>query len=262
MGKPAKKQQGKRPSLKAKAPSQQPAPKGTGPAGRSLLGAKKPDWQSPFKNIKKEKATIIVLVAAAVIFVAALVSIYGEDFMQGKGEIFWAYGDELVEFEKATVNEILTEDLEADEVANGAYSGNQLLSVTVKSGRYKGETMEVYNYVGPLSGVPVSVHDGVTLTIKTHSDGSHSATVYEFNRIPILAVLLIIFFLIVIVVGRLTGLKSLVGLVFTCVCLFLILIPRILKGAPTVFTTFVVCVYIALVAFTILGGVHRKTISA
>ena len=39
-------------------------------------------------------------------------------------------------------------------------------------------------------------------------------------------------------------------------------IPLLLKGAPTIITTFAVCAYVALVCFTILGGVHRKTISA
>ena len=42
----------------------------------------------------------------------------------------------------------------------------------------------------------------------------------------------------------------------------MVLIPFLLKGAPTIPTTFFTCAYVALVCFTILGGVHRKTISA
>ena len=72
---------------------------------------------------------------------------------------------------------------------------------------------------------------------------------------------LIFSILIVVIVGRLTGLKSMIGLIFTFVCLFGILIPLLLKGAPTILTTFLTCAYIALVSFTILGGVHKKTIS-
>ena len=53
-----------------------------------------------------------------------------------------------------------------------------------------------------------------------------------------------------------------IGLIFTVFCLFMVLIPLLLKGWPTIPTTFVVCAYVALVCFTILGGVHRKTISA
>lgn len=213
-------------------------------------------------TIKKEKSTIIVLAVSAVLFFAALFCIYSGDVLNGAGGIFTINSDELVEFEKATVNEIVSENMEADEVADGAYRGEQELAVTVKSGRYKNEEMVVYNYFGPLSGVPVSEGDSVTLTIKTHADGEHSATVYEFNRIPILAILVLIFFAVIIIIGGRTGLKSLLGLVFTVICLFAILIPLLLKGAPTILTTFIICCYIALVCFTILGGIHRKTMSA
>ncbi len=212
--------------------------------------------------INRDKKSIIVLVIAAVAFLIAFLIIHSEDILKGAGQIFWEYGDELVEFEKATVTNIRKEDVRIDEVADGAYSGNQELDVTVKSGRYKGEDMVVYNYFGALSGVPVSVGDSVTVTMKTHGDGTHYATVYEFNRIPTLTVLSALFILVIIIVGGRTGAKSLVGLVFTIICLFTLLIPLLLKGAPTVLSTFVICIYISMVCFTILGGVHRKTISA
>ena len=211
---------------------------------------------------KREKGTVIVLVTAAVVFFAALFCIYSKDIRNGAGDVFTSSGDELVEFEKAAVIEILSEDLEADEVAEGAYKGTQELKTIVKSGRYKNEEMVVYNYIGPLSGVPVSEGDSVTITIKTQPTGDHSATVYEFNRIPILAAFLVLFFIVIILVGGRTGLKSLIGLIITVVCLFAILIPLLLRGAPTILTTFMICCYIALVCFAILGGVHRKTISA
>lgn len=209
-----------------------------------------------------EKSSIILLAVAAVIFLIMFFSIYSDDLFKGAEDLFSPYGDELVEFEKATVNDITSEDLTVDEVANGKPAGTQELAVTVKSGRYKGEDMVAYNYIGPLYGVPVSVGNSVTLTIKTHADGTHSATVYEFNRIPILAAFLMLFFIVVVIVGGRTGLKSLIGLTFTVFCLFTILIPLLLRGAPTIFTTFLMCAYIALVCFTILGGIHRKTISA
>lgn len=211
----------------------------------------------------KSKITVIVLAIAAVVLLAALYLIYSGEILTGDEDIFSVYSsDEIVEFEKATVTEISEENLEADDVADGAYKGEQTLVVTVKSGRYKNEPMTVKNFIGPLSGVPVSVGDSVTLTIKTHASGEHNATVYEFNRIPILAALLILFFAVVIIIGGRTGLKSLIGLVITVICLFTVLIPLLLKGAPTIITTFIVSAYIALVSFTILGGVRRKTMSA
>lgn len=215
--------------------------------------------QSPDRN---KIITAIVLIVSAFIFFAAFFKLHSEDILQGRSEIFDIYGDELVEFESAVITEVLSEDKKLDEVADHSYAGSQELSVRVKSGRYKGETMTVYNYFGPYYGCPLKKGDGVTLTIKTHNGGEHTATVYEFNRIPILIGLILLFFLAVAIVGGRTGIKSIVGLVFTVLCLFTILIPLLIKGYPTIPTTFAMCTFIALVSFTILGGVHRKTISA
>ena len=211
-------------------------------------------------KLKSNKANIIALAAAAAVFLGALLFIYGKG-APWEGHQATGMEGEYVEFEKAKVIEVLSESMEPDEAAEGAYKGSQELSVIVKSGRYKGENMVVNNFFGPLSGVPVSAGDSVTLTVKTRA-GEHSATVYEYNRIPTVAVFLVLFFIVIILVGRMKGLKSLLGLVFTIICLFVILIPLLLKGAPTILSTFVVCAYIAFVSFTILGGVHRKTVSA
>lgn len=212
--------------------------------------------------VKREAATIIVLALSAIVFVAALTIIYSEDFLPYGGDLYSINNGEVFEHERATVNEVLSQDLKPDEVVADALYGTQELSVTVKSGRYKGEEMTAMYYFGAISGAPVTEGDSVTLTIKSHSDGSHSATVYEVNRIPVMALLFLLFSIVVIAVGGMTGFKSLVGLVFTGVCLVFILVPLIIKGAPAIGTTFVVCAYVSLVCFTILGGVHRKSMCA
>jgi len=188
--------------------------------------------------------------------------LHSDDIIDDASDIFNPYGDEVVEFEKATVIAITGDNKEIDEYAEGAYKGNQELTVIVRSGRYKGESMTVYNYFGALSGVPVEVGDSVVITIKTHSDGKHSATVFEFNRIPIIGILILVFFIAVIIVGGNSGLKSLVSLAVTVLCLFSILIPLLLKGAPIILTTSIVCSFILLVSLAIQGGVCRKTVSA
>ena len=148
-----------------------------------------------------DKTSIIVLAAAAAVFLLVLFWIHSEDILHGAGKIFWAYGDELVEFEKGTVLEIESQDMTPDETAEGAYRGNQKLSVKVGSGQYKGEVLTVSNDFGPNFGVPLSPGDGVALTIKTHENGEHIATVYEYNRIPVLAVFLILFCLVIALIG-------------------------------------------------------------
>ena len=169
---------------------------------------------------------------------------------------------DYVEYERGAVASILQDSTFSDPDSDGGFRGEQMLLVDVKTGQYKGEQLLVYNYVGPLSGVPVREGDSVSLIISTYSDGSHRANVFEYDRIPALLIVLGLFFGVTVLVGRKTGAKSLLALVITVAALFYILFPLLIRGAPTLPTVFLVCVYITIVSFTILGGIQRKTLCA
>ena len=202
-----------------------------------------------------EKLALIVLVIAAVLF-----AVFRSFLAPVKQEA--EPGENYAEYEKGKVIEVLSDTTEIDEASDNAWRGEQKLSVEILSGQYKGKTLLVNNYVGPLYGVPMSAGDGVSVIINTYSTGELRATVYEYNRIPALLGILLAFFIITILIGGKTGLKSLVSLAVTVAVLFLILIPWLLKGAPTLPAVFAVCLYITIVAFTIIGGIHRKTVCA
>lgn len=207
--------------------------------------------------IHDNKRTIAVLLAAAVIFIAARIWV-----SPASGSDDGAEPEEYAEYDTGTVLEILSDSTEADDAADGAYRGDQLMLVEMTSGRYEGETMQVYNYVGPLYGAPLKVGDSAVLIVSTYADGSHTATVYEFNRLLALAAIIALFVIATVLVGGKTGAKSLIGLVITLICIFLILLPMLMKGFPTLLTVFLICAYVAVVSFTILGGVSRKTLCA
>lgn len=169
---------------------------------------------------------------------------------------------EYAEYENAVITEVLSDNTFTDPAADNALRGEQILLAEVKTGQYKGEIMQVYGYVGPLYGGQLKVGDGATLLISTYADGSHVATVYEYNRLPALAVIVALFLIATVAVGGKVGAKSLVALAMTLVCLFWILIPLLMKGAPTLLTVFLVCAYVTVVTMVILGGVQRKTVCA
>lgn len=207
------------------------------------------------KWLKDNWISLVVLAVAAGLFFGARVWVRPAEEAGVKAT-------EYAEYEAGTVEEILTDSTEADPVADGGYRGEQLMTVKVTSGQYAGETLLVYNYVGPLYGGPLESGDGVTMVISTYEDGSHRATVYEYNRAGALAVVLAAFLLITAVVGGKTGIKSILGLGVTVLALFYVLIPAFMKGADIVLTTFVVCSGVAVVCFVILGGVTKKTVGA
>ena len=199
--------------------------------------------------------TTVVLAAALGVFLIAFFRLRPE-----KTEV--VPGTSYVEYERGKIETIVSDSTVADPESDNAYRGEQLMTVKVTTGRYSGETLLVSNYVGPVYGQPLKEGDGVSLTISTYENGDHKATVYEYDRFGALAFVVALFFLVTILVGGRTGAKSLVALIVTVLCLFGILLPALLKGAPTLPTVFLVCAYVAIVSFTILGGVRRKSICA
>ena len=205
--------------------------------------------------LRRNLWSLLVLLLAALLFLGFRLHLR-EEAADGSRP-----GD-YVEYERGAVASILQDSTFSDPDSDGGFRGEQMLLVDVKTGQYKGEQLLVYNYVGPLSGVPVREGDSVSLIISTYSDGSHRANVFEYDRIPALLIVLGLFFGVTVLVGRKTGAKSLLALVITVAALFYILFPLLIRGAPTLPTVFLVCVYITIVSFTILGGIQRKTLCA
>lgn len=206
---------------------------------------------------QENKWTIVVLLAAVIIFIGARIWAAPPYDESGGNE-----AGEYAEYDTGTVIEILSDSTEQDESSDGAYRGDQLMLVEMTSGRYKGEILQVYNYVGPLYGAPLKAGDSAVLIVSTYADGSHNATVYEYNRTLALAAVISLFVVATVLVGGKTGAKSLVGLIITLICLFWLLLPMLMKGFPTLLTVFLICTYVTIVSFTILGGVSKKTVCA
>lgn len=165
---------------------------------------------------------------------------------------------DYAEYETGTVLQILTDNCEADEIAEGAYRGDQTLLVEVTSGQYKGETMLVTNTVGPMYGEPAAEGQSIVIIINTYSDGKHTASVFEYNRIPIIYLILGLFLLVTVLVGGKTGVKSILGLALTVAMLLLVFLPLLMKGWQPIPTAFLLCSLVAIACFVILGGCSRK----
>ena len=151
---------------------------------------------------------------------------------------------------------------EPSEIFEGKYTGNQSLMVKINSGQYKGMTMSAISYLGALYGTRLSEGDPVVVSIFTTDQEVNSITVYEFNRTFHIMLILAGFVAITVIIGRKKGLQSLLGLAFTVLCLIFVLIPLLMKGFPTLITTFFVCVYVAVVSFIFIAGVTKKSACA
>lgn len=211
---------------------------------------------SPGSWLRKNRLSILCLAVAFVLFLAVLLWANSGEKPEN------ALSGDYAEYENGTVLEVLADTCVEDPASDYGVRGEQTLSVLVETGQYQGMTLMASCYASPLYNGPVSPGDSVTLIISTYASGDIAASVYEYNRSGMLGLVVLIFFLVTVLVGGKTGAKSLLGLVLTIVCLLFILLPVLLKGAPTVPATFLICAFVAVVSFILLGGVNRKTLCA
>ena len=169
----------------------------------------------------------------------------------------------VIDYELARVKEILHEDYTVDEDSEHSPRGSQSLLVEVITGQHKGDVMPVMNPLGPLHQKLAKV--GTVLTVKLETSygvGGYQISIVNYNFLPLLIVMLAIFIAAVAVVGRGKGMMSLIGLAATLACVVFFLIPMWLKGWRAIPLTFICCVYVTVLCFTLLGGITRKTVSA
>ena len=209
--------------------------------------------------MKKEKRSVL----AAVIVLAVIFGIFAGLFIYAQPEKEeGTQPDVYAEYEKGKVTQILMENIWEDEVAEKAWRGEQTLLVEIQTGQYAGETLMVSNAVGPMYGEAAKFGQSIIVIISTYSNGDHTASLYEYNRTPIIFVILAVFALVTIVVGGKTGAKSILGLALTVGMLLMVFLPLLLKGWAPIPTAFFLCSLVAVGCFVILGGCTKKILCA
>ena len=203
----------------------------------------------------KNLASIIILALCFILFLSLYLYVKPEATPVDQG-------GEYAEYETGKVVEVLSDNTFIDETSDNSARGEQLLIVEVTSGQYKGEQLQTHNYVGPLYGLPLKKGDSCTLTLSTYEDGRVTSTVYEYNRILPMLIVVGLFFAVTILIGGRKGLKSLLGLVLTLLVIICILFPALLKGFPILLTTTFLMALVALASFVIIDGANQKTACA
>lgn len=160
-------------------------------------------------------------------------------------------------YEKAVVTKITKDNLAED----GNRYGNQELEVEIKSGSLKGENLEAINPNGTLFGAECEVGTSV-IVIVSSSEDTNVVTVYSKDRTTAIYMFILIFTAIVCIIGGKKGIKAILSLVFTFVCIVYIMFPLVYKGNSPVLITILICVVTTIVTIGMLGGVSKKTVSA
>lgn len=163
---------------------------------------------------------------------------------------------EVKEFEVGVVLEILEE--ESFDV-QGSLVFVQRLKV---SNTTTGEISEVQvgdEYQPLLADQKYTVGDKIILTSQLDYEANEYTVVVDRYRIPVLAFLVVAFFLLVTAVGGLRGMLSILGMFSTFGILGWFLLPQILAGASPVLMGVIAAVVAGAVTIYLAHGISRKS---
>ena len=162
------------------------------------------------------------------------------------------------EFEKATVDEVISSDVSLSDA--GEMQGNQKVLLTITSGQYAGQQAEATSPYSNNSGALCSPGLKVIVLVNEGQDGSLVATVYNYDRGIVLWVLVGLFLVLLCVAGGRSGTLSALGLAFTFACIFFLYLPMVYSGASPFWTAVLVVVLVTVVGMYLIGGWSAKTL--
>jgi len=161
------------------------------------------------------------------------------------------------------VKDVISDNTTVDNIGSeGLRIGEQQLKIEVTSGKHKGEISQITNNISALYNIYVQKGTKIMLLISTQQNGSYSVSIYGYDRSLILLAAILLFIVTLVLVGGIKGLKSILGLAFTLICMMFILVPMVSKGYSAIAVCAVIIILTSIVCFIILDGINIKTVSA
>jgi len=176
---------------------------------------------------------------------------YEEDLSRG-------YPTEIVRAKVVDVSEY--EEIEDD----WFYSGRQLVTVKILTGRFQGYVKVIENYFTgiPHRDLPVKAGDQVLLLLELDQGRLRSVTLYDYVRDQYLYIMIGVFVFTVILIGRTKGLKALLTLAVMGFVVFQWILPLTLKGYNPLWLTVLFATLITVMTLGIISGIKVRTAAA
>lgn len=167
------------------------------------------------------------------------------------------------EYAKGKVIEIYEEKFD-NEISEGILENYQRVLVQITSGEYKGEEVEIENSYINSPGYEIFIQEGdrVLLSVLHDDSGYQTAYIIDYVRDTYIYLLVGLFMILMLAIGRSKGLKGIVSLGVTFLVIYKLMIPQIFAGKSAVLAAIFSSILIAFITFSIVSGFTKKSISA
>ena len=210
-------------------------------------------------NYKSNKNTIlyILTIVFSLIFIVIGYNMNKTEFNQH--EFNKSYKAKVVSVEETIRNE-------------SAYDYEGFSSTTIKfkaeitNDEFNGNIVEAYQYIDDIVAVnPKVIESGDKIIISSlisRTGEGEDWTFLEYDRSTVLWGLLFGFFALIVLFGGKKGINTIISLVFTCLSVFMVFVPSILKGNNIYLSSIIVSIYIIFMSLLIINGANKKTLCA
>lgn len=164
---------------------------------------------------------------------------------------------------------IVLDDYGIKKVENqeGLNATEQMLEIEFISGPFKGKTMEIINSHSGAKGLDIDATKGDKVVICYNVDPQNTgeieqAYVADNVRSGYLKILAAIFVFLIILIGVRQGIKALLALGLTILCLYKVMLPALMQGYSPLFVTVLSLSVVTLLTMLMIAGFTRKAMAA
>jgi len=140
----------------------------------------------------------------------------------------------------------------------------QKVKILITTGEYKGKEVVVENYLqgNPVSDVNAKVGQKLLMVIDESEPGNVQFHISTYERDVYLYIVIGIFLALILIIGKIQGLKTIATLFITMAIIFMYTIPAILRGTSPTFASVISCIVITMITMIAISGFKQKAFSA
>jgi len=209
----------------------------------------------------KNKKTFCVKLLATFLFCVVFIAILIWINKPLPGEVPTAASK--ITFARAHVTELISDEAKAEEWTEGLRIGVQEVYIQIDSGEDRGKILPAVNYMSVYNNVDLKEGTKVIVRMDIDANGlSYIASISNYNRGPALLGLTVVFVLSLAVFGGRKGIAAILGLAFTIVGIWFLLIPMIRHGINPILSSIAIAAITTAVSLVLLNGLSMKTFCA
>ncbi len=153
------------------------------------------------------------------------------------------------------------------EEAEGIIRTLQNVTIEIEEGKYKGQKIDTiyvmtYDVDNKIVGYELSKGNTVIVQLSTEGDTIVEVTIQEIVRQNYVLLMVLVFFAIIVAIGKKQGIKAILGLIVTIFAIYFIMIKGIYEGGNAIWLSIITSVVIIVLTFIIIAGLNKKSLTA